>query len=382
MLMVGAGAMAPHLIMAMKAVRPSLEVVRIWNRTPERASALARRLAIDSLAVEATGDLEETARKADIISCATMASDPLIRGAWLAKGAHLDLVGSYQTHMRESDDDCVRRARIYMDSRMFTLHRVGDISQPLEAGIITEDDVAGDLFDLSRGTVVGRRNADEITLFKNSGGGTPRSRHRALAAGEGRRRLTGPAREPVLRHRPVRPTRRSSQDIATEGSMETADPRKHLVCAIDTTCTERASSLVSRLEGHVGAFKFGMEFFYAHGAASVRTVAGEQVRIFLDLKLNDIPATVAGGLRALLPLAPFMTTVHATGGPDMMRAAMEAVAPAGDARPKVLAVTVLTSMDDDDVEVTGGRGSVRDQVLRLTELALDTGVDGRRVFTS
>lgn len=158
--------------------------------------------------------------------------------------------------------------------------------------------------------------------------------------------------------------------------METADPRQHLVCAIDTTCTERASSLVSRLEDHVGAFKFGMEFFYAHGVAGVRTVAGEEARIFLDLKLNDIPATVAGGLRALLPLAPFMTTIHATGGPDMMRAAMEAVAPAGDARPKVLAVTVLTSMDDDDVEVTGGRGSVRDQVLRLTELALDTGVDG------
>ena len=158
--------------------------------------------------------------------------------------------------------------------------------------------------------------------------------------------------------------------------METADPRKHLVCAIDTTCTERASSLVSRLEGHVGAFKFGMEFFYAHGVAGVRTVAGDENRIFLDLKLNDIPATVAGGLRSLLPLAPFMTTVHATGGPDMMRAAMEAVAPAGDARPKVLAVTVLTSMDDDDVEVTGGRGSVRDQVLRLTELALETGVDG------
>ncbi len=171
MLMVGAGAMAPHLIMAMKAVRPSLEVARIWNRTPERAEALARRLAIDSLAVEAADDLEAAAREADVISCATMATEPLIRGAWLAKGAHLDLVGSYQTHMRESDDDCVRRARIYMDSRMFTLHRVGDICQPLEAGIITEDDVAGDLFDLSRGTVGGRRNADDITLFKNSGGG-------------------------------------------------------------------------------------------------------------------------------------------------------------------------------------------------------------------
>ncbi len=163
---------------------------------------------------------------------------------------------------------------------------------------------------------------------------------------------------------------------ATEGSMAMADPRKHLVCAIDTTCTERARSLVSRLEDHVGLFKFGMEFYYTHGAAGVRAVTGERVRIFLDLKLNDIPATVAGGLRAILPLAPFMTTIHATGGPDMMRAAMEAVAPAGDARPKVLAVTVLTSMDDEDVAATGGRGDVRDQVLRLTELALDTGVDG------
>ncbi len=158
--------------------------------------------------------------------------------------------------------------------------------------------------------------------------------------------------------------------------MQTADPRKRLVCAIDTTCTERASSLVSCLESHVGAFKFGMEFFYAHGVAGVRAVAGEETRIFLDLKLNDIPATVAGGVRALLPLAPFMTTVHATGGPDMMCAALEAVAPAGDARPKILAVTVLTSMDDNDVEATGGRGGVRDQVLRLTELALETGVDG------
>ena len=86
--------------------------------------------------------------------------------------------------------------------------------------------------------------------------------------------------------------------------MEAADPRKHLVCAIDTTCTERASSLVSRLEGHVGAFKFGMEFFYAHGAASVRTVAGEQVRIFLDLKLNDIPAPWPEGCVPSCPSPP------------------------------------------------------------------------------
>ena len=171
MLMVGAGAMASHLIMAMKAIRPSLRTARIWNRTAARAENLAERLSIDDLQVEATGDLEGSAREADIISCATMASEPLIRGDWLKAGVHLDLVGSYQKHMRESDDACVRRARIYMDSRMFTLHRTGDICQPLEAGVIAEDDVVGDLFDLSRGLAPGRQRDDDITLFKNSGGG-------------------------------------------------------------------------------------------------------------------------------------------------------------------------------------------------------------------
>ena len=171
MLMVGAGAMAPHIVMAMKAVRPSLRTARIWNRTASRAAALAERLSIEGLHVEATDDLEGSARDADIISCATMATEPLIRGDWLRPGAHLDLVGSYQRHMRESDDACVRRARIYMDSRMFTLERVGDICQPLEAGVIAEDDVAGDLFDLARGVAAGRENDTDITLFKNSGGG-------------------------------------------------------------------------------------------------------------------------------------------------------------------------------------------------------------------
>ncbi len=171
MLMVGAGAMAPHLVMAMKAVRPSLRRALVWNRTAERAEALAGRLSIEGLAVEATLDLEGAARRADIISCATMAGSPLIRGDWLRPGAHLDLVGGYQKHMRESDDACVRRARIYMDSRMFTLGRVGDICQPMEAGVITEDDVVADLFDLARGRAPGRESADDITLFKNSGGG-------------------------------------------------------------------------------------------------------------------------------------------------------------------------------------------------------------------
>ncbi len=171
LLMVGAGAMAPHLIVAHTAVRPSISRVLVWNRTPARAHSLAAGLGIEGVPVEATDDLEEAARAADVISCATMATEPLIKGAWLKPGAHLDLVGSFQKHMRESDDDCIRRARIYMDSRMFTLGRVGDISQPAEAGVMTDDDVAGDLFDLARGVCEGRRAADEITLFKNSGGG-------------------------------------------------------------------------------------------------------------------------------------------------------------------------------------------------------------------
>lgn len=171
MVMVGAGAMAPHLIMAMKAVRPSIRKVHIWNRTALRAQTLAHGLSLDGLQIQATDDLEGSVRDADIVCCATMATEPLICGDWLKAGVHLDLVGSYQKHMRESDDICVRRARIYMDSRMFTLDRVGDICQPLEAGVIEQDDVVGDLFDLCRGIAAGRQDDNDITLFKNSGGG-------------------------------------------------------------------------------------------------------------------------------------------------------------------------------------------------------------------
>jgi alanine dehydrogenase len=171
MVMVGAGAMAPHLIMAHTAIRPSIDRVWVWNRSPARAEKVAAELELPGIAIEAVQDLESAVREADVISCATMASDPLIRGEWLREGAHLDLVGGYQTHMRESDDACVRRARVYLDSRMFCLGRVGDISQPVDDGVIAETDIVGDLYDLSRGLCRGRENANEITLFKNAGGG-------------------------------------------------------------------------------------------------------------------------------------------------------------------------------------------------------------------
>ncbi len=171
MLMVGAGALAPHLIEAHAAVRP-IRRVRVWNRTPARAEALATGRAWPAhLAVSAVGDLEGAAREADVISCATMTVEPLIRGAWLKPGAHLDLVGGYTPEMREADDEAVRRARVFVDTREGTLGEVGDIAAPIANGVIAEADLAADLAQLVRGERDGRRGHDEITLFKNGGGG-------------------------------------------------------------------------------------------------------------------------------------------------------------------------------------------------------------------
>lgn len=170
MLMVGAGAMAPHLIMAHTAIRPSIRHVLIWNRTPARATELAETLQLEDITLTATRDLEGSARTADIISCATMSPTFLIKGAWLKPGTHLDLVGGFTEAMREADDDAVRKAIVYVDYRDTARH-CGDIAAPIKAGVITADDIAADLFELCRRECKGREEADEITLFKNAGGG-------------------------------------------------------------------------------------------------------------------------------------------------------------------------------------------------------------------
>jgi len=113
--------------------------------------------------------LEEAAREADIISCATLSKTPLILGDWLKPGAHLDLVGAYTPELRESDDRCVTRASLFVDTRAGALKEGGDIVIPLRAGLITEASIKGDLFDLCRGTHAGRSTAAEITLFKSVG---------------------------------------------------------------------------------------------------------------------------------------------------------------------------------------------------------------------
>ena len=169
LLMVGAGALAPHLIAAHAAVRPIRRVL-IWNRTSDRAARLAAELDRPGRAVEAAPDLEPAARAADVISCATMATEPLVQGAWLRPGTHLDLVGGFRPDMREADDAAVRRARVFVDARFTTLDHCGDVFQPLTDGLLAESEIT-DGFELARGERPGRRSADEITLFKSGGGG-------------------------------------------------------------------------------------------------------------------------------------------------------------------------------------------------------------------
>ena len=168
LLMVGAGALAPQLVAAHASVRPIREVA-LWNRSPDRARALAATLAARGLHVSIAGDLEAAVRRADIVSAATISAEPLIRGDWLAPGTHVDCVGAYKPTMRETDDAVVQRARIFVDTRAGAFAEAGDIAQPLQAGVIGREAILGDLFDLTRGTVAGRGTPEEITFFKSVG---------------------------------------------------------------------------------------------------------------------------------------------------------------------------------------------------------------------
>ncbi len=168
LVMAGAGALAPYLIEAHASIRPIQEAL-VWNRDPARAERLAKAVAGRDYSVRPAGDLEEAVRAADIVSCATLSSEPLVQGAWLSPGVHLDLVGAFTPQMRESDDAAVRRARLYVDTRDGALKEAGDIVQPMQAGLIGRADIVGDLFDLCRGDAPGRRSAEEITLFKSVG---------------------------------------------------------------------------------------------------------------------------------------------------------------------------------------------------------------------
>jgi orotidine-5'-phosphate decarboxylase len=149
--------------------------------------------------------------------------------------------------------------------------------------------------------------------------------------------------------------------------------RNPILCAIDTNEIARAEALIAATAGAVGGVKLGLEFFAAHGPAGIRTAAAGQRNVFLDLKLHDIPNTVAGAVKSCLALDPLLLTLHCAGGPAMMRAAAEA---RGNARTRLLGVTVLTSLDDSDLAATGQNGPAAAQVKRLALLAQASGLDG------
>jgi ornithine cyclodeaminase/alanine dehydrogenase-like protein (mu-crystallin family) len=174
LLMVGAGRMGHRLIPAHRAIRP-IERVRVWDIREESARALVEELVAEGIdaQVVTTDGLAEAASRADIVSCATLSREPLIRGEWLSPGTHVDLVGSFTPQMREADDEVMRRGAIFVDTRDGALSETGDLIDPLASGVITEADVLADFPDLCGGKHAGRSALADpdraITVFKSVG---------------------------------------------------------------------------------------------------------------------------------------------------------------------------------------------------------------------
>ncbi len=167
LLIVGAGRVARLLPEAYRVVRP-IDTVTVWARAPAAGDGLATDLRARGFDARATTDLAAAAAAADIVSCATLATDPLVQGKWLRAGSHLDLIGSFTPAMREADDECFRGARLYVDTEE-ALTKSGDLLGPLSRGVIRADDLAGTLAQLARGEVAGRASNDERTVFKSVG---------------------------------------------------------------------------------------------------------------------------------------------------------------------------------------------------------------------
>jgi len=166
--LVGAGALAPHFALAHAAVRP-VKRVFVYTRSKPKGDALAEELRRAGLDAQSVTDLEGAVRQSDIVTCVTTSTAPIVRGAWLKPGAHVDLAGAFKPTMRETDAEVVARSSVYVDTREGALAEAGDLLQARDEGRFDFADVKGDLFDLCRGTVKGRVSPDEITLFKSAG---------------------------------------------------------------------------------------------------------------------------------------------------------------------------------------------------------------------
>lgn len=168
LLVVGAGRLSQNLVAAHAAVRP-IEEIAIWGRDRAKSEAAAGAARAAGFNARAVTDLEQAAREADIISCCTLSEAPLVRGAWLKPGTHLDLIGAFKPSMRETDDEAVTRATLFVDTREGALSEGGDLVQPIRAGLIGAEAIRADLAELVTGRDPGRRSPDEITLFKSVG---------------------------------------------------------------------------------------------------------------------------------------------------------------------------------------------------------------------
>ncbi|MGV6811360.1 MAG: ornithine cyclodeaminase family protein [Brevirhabdus sp.] len=162
-LVIGAGTVARSLVQAYGALFPDAAFT-IWNRTTAKAQALAA-----ELNAGVATDLEAAVGQADIVTCATMSSEPVLKGEWLKHGQHVDLIGAYRPDMREVDNTALTRARIFVDSRETTVDHIGELKTPIASGVITADDVLADYYEIAAGGFT-RQCDDDITLFKNGGG--------------------------------------------------------------------------------------------------------------------------------------------------------------------------------------------------------------------
>ncbi len=167
LLVVGSGRVANELPFAFKAVRP-IEEILVWSRAQESATRQVVQWAAKGMHATAITNLQEGVAKADIVSCATLATQPIILGAWLRAGQHIDLIGSYAPHMREVDDEAMQRAKVFIDTEA-ALHETGDLISPLQSGALAHDAILGTLYDLCAVPQKSWRQPNDITLFKGVG---------------------------------------------------------------------------------------------------------------------------------------------------------------------------------------------------------------------
>ncbi|MDG1753097.1 MAG: ornithine cyclodeaminase family protein [Thalassotalea sp.] len=168
LLIVGTGTLAPHLIAAHTSVRP-IKQIYVWGRKLEKAQQVCQQAEYLNIPCVAVDDLEHYAKQADIISCATLSTEPLIEGKWLKEGQHLDMVGAYRPDMREMDDECLTRSVIFVDNMESAVRETGDIAIPLAEKVIEMSDITADLFALCGNTFSYNRDKHDITVFKSVG---------------------------------------------------------------------------------------------------------------------------------------------------------------------------------------------------------------------